>query len=104
MGLQCNGHHPRVFLSTKVWLERLSAPYERECFGIGAAKRVKAAIEIDVVHDRCASRREGGPRVVQLEYQIALGVPAVVYEQVDRSDFGQEWAEPSSTRARDVRP
>jgi hypothetical protein len=67
-------------LSTKIWLQGLSAPYERKSFGIGASKRVKAAIEIDVVDDGRATRREGCPSVLQLEHQVPLGVPAVVYE------------------------
>jgi len=67
-------------LSTKIWLQGLSAPYERQCLGINASKRVKAAIHIDVVDDGRATRREGSPSVVQLEHQVPLGVPAVVYE------------------------
>jgi hypothetical protein len=103
-GPECNRDHTGVVLSTKVWLEWFRPAYERQCFGKGAAKFVKAAIQIDIIHHRYASGCQGRPSMVQLEHQVPPGVPAVVDEQVDRSDFGQEWTELASTRAGYIRP
>ena len=41
---------------------------------------------------------------MQFESEVPLGVPAVVYEQIDRTNFGQEASEPSSTRTANIRP
>jgi hypothetical protein len=64
--------------------------------GMSVYERVEAAVQIDVVRDYDAARLEDPPSVVEFEQQISLGVPAVVYEQIDLFELSEDATEAAS--------
>ncbi len=51
---------------------------------MGGHEGMEAAVQVDVIRNQYAAWFEGFPSVIQLEKQVSLGMPAVVYKQVDR--------------------
>ena len=56
----------------------------------GLSERVKAPVEIDVIDDDSSSGRRGFVSVLQFKSDIAVGMGAVVDEQVDLAEFPKQ--------------
>ena len=101
---QHNSEDTFVVLASHVRSRRLRLAHERRLVNTRFNKRVETAVEVDVIgHDR-ATGRERTPSVLQFEEKVALGVPAVVDEEVDRFDLRYKTRQPSSARTMDVGP
>ena len=54
------------------------------------SERVKAPVEIDVIDDDSSSGGQGIVNVLQFKSNIAVGMGAVVDEQVDSAEFRKQ--------------
>ena len=93
-----------VVLASVIGAERLSVANAPLLPGMRVHERVEATVQIDVVRDEHAARLQGTPRVFQLEQQVSLGMPAVVYEQVDLSELSKKLLDAAPAGSANVRP
>jgi hypothetical protein len=73
-------------LAPRIGLQRFGSAHDPRKARPLARERVEAAVQICVVGDDHAPRVEMSPRVLQLEEQVAPGVPTVVNEEIDASE------------------